>query len=137
MSVNLKYNNITTNDDMIHFKGIDLNTELVSVAINDTNTPPADRAIYDIETWLINYINLNYSFKGDRDNLSSNQKECFKRAVCEQIDYILDNGDLRNLSGINQETGMIIDIPTLEKRGISPMALMWLRRCGLANIMRY
>lgn len=137
MSIEYTYNNITTNEDMMRLKGIDLNEELVSTQTNDSNAKTAEQAINDVEEWLINYVNLNYSFKGGREDLSPYQKERFKKAVCEQIDYILDNGDLRNISGINQDNNTIIDIAILEKRGIAPSALMNLRMCGLANLMRY
>ena len=137
MSIEYTYNNITTNEDLMRLKGIDLNVELVSTQTNDSNAKTAEQAINDVEEWLINYVNLNYSFKGDREDLSPYQKERFKKAVCEQIDYILENGDLRNISGINQDNNTTIDIATLEKRGIAPSALMNLRKCGLANIMRY
>lgn len=137
MEISYNYNNITTNEDMIRLKGIDLNEELVIVKINDSNADKAAQAIYDVETWLIDYINLNYSFNGTREDLSDYQKERFKKAVCEQIDYILDNGDLRNISGINQDTGIVIDSAILEKRGLAPSALQNLRMCGLANFMRF
>lgn len=137
MSIEYTYNNITTNEDLMRLKGIDLNVELVSAQTNDSNAKTAEQAINDVEEWLINYVNLNYSFKGDREDLSPYQKERFKKAVCEQIDYIFENGDLRNISGINQDNNTTIDIATLEKRGIAPSALMNLRKCGLANIMRY
>ena len=137
MSIEYTYNNITTNEDLMRLKGIDLNVELVSTQTNDSNAKTAEQAINDVEEWLINYVNLNYSFKGDREDLSPYQKERFKKAVCEQIDYILENGDLRNISGINQDNNTTIDIATLEKRGIAPSALMNLRKCGLANLTRY
>lgn len=138
MAYDLTYpDNITTNEDMLNFKGIDLNVELVTTQVNDTNDNVAARAINDVELWMINYINLNFDFTGDRSALNDYQKGCFKKAVCEQIDYILDNGDLRNLSGINSETGMIIDKKAIEARELSPNAFQFLRRCGLANIRRY
>lgn len=128
--------NITTIEDMLTLKGIDLNVEL-SNGINDVGDSPALRAINDVEEWLINYINLNYDFKGDRADLSDFQKKFFKKAVCEQIDYILDNGDLRNLSGINRNTGFVIDKKVIQDKELSPSAYMFLRRCGLANLLRY
>lgn len=135
MSYDLEYSdNITTNDDMKHFKGIDLEEE---------NGPQDDvgnavkRQINDVELWLIDYCTIYYSFSGSRSTLSDFQKEYFKRAVCEEIDYILDNGDLRGLSGVNQETYQVIDLKALEKRGLAPNAKLCLRRCGMANIKRY
>lgn len=138
MPYDLRYSdNITSNEDMLLYKGIDLNAELVTAQVNDTGDDPSARAINDVELWLIDYINLNYSFDGNRSDLSDFQKQWFKRAVCEQIDYILDNGDLRNISGINQETGVVIDSAILSKKGLSETAKMALKRCGLANLRRY
>lgn len=129
--------NITTNDDMLHLKGIDLNVELVAAQVNDINDDAAARAINDVETWMINYININYSFQGTRSDLNDFQKGYFKKAVCEQIDYILDNGDLRNLSGIDSGTGMTMDKKIIESRVLAPNAYNFLHRCGLANYKRF
>lgn len=137
MAYELTYpENITTNEDLLRYKGYDLNNELTS-QINDTGDNPADRAINDVEEWLIAYINLNYDFSGDRSNLSDNQKKFFKKAVCEQIDYILDNSDVRNLAGLNADAGIVIDSKVLEQKELSPSAFKYLRMCGLANLRRF
>lgn len=137
MAYELTYpENITTNEDLLRYKGYDLNNELTS-QINDTGDNPADRAINDVEEWLIAYINLNYDFSGDRSNLSDNQKKFFKKAVCEQIDYILDNSDVRNLAGLNADAGIVIDSKVLAQKELSPSAFKYLRMCGLANLRRF
>lgn len=136
MAYDLNYeNNITTNEDMLHYKGIDLNKDLTD-SINDSDDKFAKRAINDVEEWMIAYINENYSFQGDRSNLSNYQKECFVKAVCEQLDYILDNSDIRNLAGLNAETGAVIDNAILRMKELAPSAFLYLRRCGLANLRR-
>ena len=136
MAYDLTYSeNITTNEDLLHYKGIDLNKEMTD-QINDVGDSPAARGINDVEEWLIAYINLNFNFNGTRNNLSNHQKECFKKAVCEQIDYILDNSDIRNLAGLNVETGSIIDSKVLDQKELAPSAFKYLRMCGLANLRR-
>lgn len=137
MAYDLTYSeNITTNEDVLRLKGYDLNNELTS-QINDIGDSPAERAINDVEEWLIAYINLNFSFTGDRSKLSDNQKKFFKKAVCEQIDYILDNSDVRNLAGLNADAGIVIDSKVLEQKELSPSAFKYLRMCGLANLRRF
>lgn len=128
--------NITTVEDVLRFKGYDLNNELTS-NINDVGDKPAERAINDVEEWLIAYINLNFDFTGDRSKLSGNQRKCFVKAVCEQIDYIIDNSDVRNLAGLNADAGIVIDSKVLEQKELSPSAFKYLRMCGLANLRRF
>ena len=136
MSYDLKYpDNITTNEDLLHYKGIDLNADS-SEQINDVGDAPAARQINDVEEWLIAYIHENFDFDGDRHNLSDYQKKCFKKAVCEQIDYILDNGDVRGMAGLNASTGMVIDSKMITSKELAPTAYKCLRMCGLANLRR-
>lgn len=136
MSYDLTYpDNITTNEDLLHYKGISLATESVD-NINDVGDDPAKRQINDVEEWLIAYINDNFDFDGDRSNLSDFQKKCFKKAVCEQIDYILDNGDLRGMAGLNASTGVYIDSKIIASKELAPSAKLCLRKCGLANLRR-
>lgn len=136
MSYDLTYDeNITTNEDVLHYKGIDLNKELTD-QINDVGDSPAERAINDVEEWLISYIHENFDFQGERHNLSDYQKKNFVRAVCEQIDYILDNGDIRNLAGLNAEVGSFIDNRIILSKELAPSAFKYLRMCGLANLRR-
>ena len=136
MAYDLTYDeNITTNEDVLHYKGFDLNKEL-SEQINDVGDEPSKRAINDVEEWLIAYINENYAFKGERKDLSEYQKKYFVKAVCEQIDYILDNGDIRNLAGLNAEGGVTIDNRIIQSKELAPSAFKYLRMCGLANLRR-
>ena len=128
--------NITTKEDLLHYKGIDLDVESTE-QVNDNGAEPSKRIINDVEDWLITYINLNYDFDGDKEELSDYQKKFFKRAVCEQIDYILDNGDVRSLAGLNAETGIVIDTKVIESKEWAPNAYKYLRKCGLANLRRY
>lgn len=134
MAYDISYEeNITTNEDMLHYKGINLEDEF---GPQDDVGNQVKRSINDVELWLIDFCCLNYDFNKTRDNLSPFQKESFKRAVCEQIDYILDNGDLRNMSGIDTTSGLVIDFNELNKRGLAPSAYNILRRCGMCNLRR-
>lgn len=136
MSYDLTYSeNITTNEDLLHYKGINLNVDSTN-QINDVGDNPAARQINDVEEWLIAYINENYDFDGDRQNLSEYQKKCFIKAVCEQIDYILDNGDVRGMAGLDANSGMVIDSKVIATKELAPSAYKCLRMCGLANLRR-
>lgn len=136
MAYDLTYSeNITTNEDLLHYKGINLNVDSTS-QINDVGDEPAARQINDVEEWLIAYINENYDFDGDRQNLSEYQKKYFIKAVCEQIDYILDNGDVRGMAGLNAEMGAVIDSKMIASKELAPSAYKCLRMCGLANLRR-
>lgn len=128
--------NITTNEDLLHYKGIDLSKRLVD-QLNDDGIDPSKRAINDVEEWLIAKINDEFDYDGDRSGLSAFQKEKFKKAVCEQIDYMLDNGDIRNLAGLNGDLCTYIENRILREKEISASALRHLRKCGLANLRRY
>lgn len=136
MSYDLTYSeNITTNEDLLHYKGINLNVDSTN-QINDVGDNPAARQINDVEEWLIAYINENFAFDGDRQDLSEYQKKYFIKAVCEQIDYILDNGDVRGMAGLNAETGVVIDSKMIASKELAPSAYKCLRMCGLANLRR-
>ena len=137
MTYDINYSsNLTTNEDFLYLKGKDLNAEFTTGVINDVGDDPAARAIHDAEEWMVNYIVINYDFEGTKDNFSELQRECFKKAICEQIDYILDNSDLRNLAGLNVDTGTAIDNAILRAKELAPTAFLYLRRCGLANLRR-
>lgn len=136
MSYDLTYSeNITTKEDLLHYKGINLNVDSTG-QINDVGDEPAARQINDVEEWLIAYINENYDFDGGRQDLSEYQKKYFIKAVCEQIDYILDNGDVRGMAGLNAETGVVIDSKMIASKELAPSAYKCLRMCGLANLRR-
>lgn len=137
MAYDITYpDNITTNEDLLRFKGIDLNSESTE-QINDVGDQPAERVINEVEEWIVAKINTDYSYQGDRSGLSEYQKTCFKKAVCEQIDYMLDNGDVRNVAGLNTDLGTYIDNKILEEKELSRSALKYLRMCGLANLRRW
>ena len=136
MSYDLTYSeNITTNEDLLHYKGINLNVDSTN-QINDVGDNPAARQINDVEEWLIAYINENFAFDGDRQDLSEYQKKYFIKAVCEQIDYILDNGDVRGMAGLDANSGMVIDSKVIATKELAPSAYKCLRMCGLANLRR-
>ena len=132
---NLTYqDNITTKEDYLERKGIDLDVELAS-QINDVGDAPSLRCINEVEEWMIDYINNHFTFSGDRSNLSNVQKKWFKRAIIEQIEYILNNGDLSIESGFKVDTGVIISNTVLDKISLAPNAYRALRRTNLANVI--
>ena len=94
MAADLTYDTLVTNDDYLRFAGIDLNSELESLIVNDTSDSPAPRFIWGVEEWCKDHLMLNYSWDGVI--LTNHQKEFFKKGVLFQIQYILRNGNISN-----------------------------------------
>ena len=134
MAADLTYDTLVTNDDYLRFAGIDLNSELESLIVNDTSDSPAPRFIWGVEEWCKDHLMLNYSWDGVI--LTNHQKEFFKKGVLFQIQYILRKGNISNDSGYNMSTGAVVPREVLDKIGISSNAFMCFRRGGMANIAR-
>lgn len=134
MAADLTYDTLVTNDDYLRFAGIDLNSELESLIVNDTSDSPAPRFIWGVEEWCKDHLMLNYSWNGVF--LTNHQIEFFKKGVMFQIQYILRNGNISNDSGYNMSTGAVVPREVLDKIGISSNAFMCFRRGGMANIGR-
>lgn len=132
---NYVYENIVSNADYLESTGIDLNTELTSLIVNDVGDNPAPRFIHGIEDWCKSYLMERYSFDGTLE--SGNQTNRFKKGVIYQIQYVLRNGNISNDSGFISSTGMIVDPRMLEKIGMAPNALREFRLGGMANLVRY
>lgn len=130
----MKYETLVSKQDYLEFTGIDLDTELVSLMINDVGDAPAERFIQSVENWCLEWLKINYFFNGIF--LSSHQKECFKKGVMYQMAYIIKNGDISNDSGYLMETSQLIPKSELLKIQMSENALRCFRNGGMANFMR-
>lgn len=118
-----------TVDDVQTEKGIDLRAELNDDA---NSSDKAERFIKTIEDRIETYIASHFYRNVRREFacFSDFQKEHFKKAILEQIEYVLENGDLGTLSGI-EDGREIANRKTYEKIVISPYARDELRVCGL------
>lgn len=130
------YNTITTKEDYLYDTGIDLDVELTTLVNNDLGDSPSSRFIYGIEKWLINrFTTPPYNWSGDF--ASEKQEQLFKYAVISQIQYVLQNGSINNDSGFNQASSILISRDNLNKIAVGQDAMMYLRKAGIANLMRW
>ena len=127
---------ITTKEDYLYETGIDLDVELTTLVNNDLGDNPSSRFIYGIEKWLINRFSTPpYDWSGEFAN--ERQKELFKNAVISQIQYVLQNGSIDNDSGFNQAASILLSRETLNKIAVGQNTMMYLRKAGMANLMRF
>ena len=132
----LIYNTITTKEDYLYDTGIDLDVELTTLVNNDLGDSPSSRFIYGIEKWLITrFTTLPYSWNGEF--VDEKQEKLFKYAVISQIQYVLQNGSINNDSGFNQASSILISRDNLNKIAVGQDAMMYLRKAGIANLMRW
>ena len=134
MAVDLIYKTLVTNEDYLQFAGIDLNSELASIIVNDVGDSPAPRFIWGIEDWCKDYLILNFDWNGNF--FTEHQIEFFKKGVLYQIQYVLREGNISNDSGYNKSTGVVVPREVLDKIGIGANSLASFRRGGMANIRR-
>lgn len=112
-----------TIDEIQSETGIDLREELGD---------KAEFVLKDIERRMESFIASNFYRNINREfaDFSDYQKEHFKKAIIEQVIYILDNGDVGLLSGI--EDGRKVANKSEYKNAIfSPYAEDELRLCGV------
>lgn len=132
----LIYNTITTKEDYLYDTGIDLDVELTTLVNNDLGDSPSSRFIYGIEKWLITrFTTLPYNWNGEF--IDEKQEKLFKYAVISQIQYVLQNGSINNDSGFNQASSILISRDNLNKIAVGQDAMMYLRKAGIANLMRW
>ena len=138
MSVNLDFTkNIVKPEDFTEYTGLNLYNELVSRVNNDVDTDNeisfAERFIYSIENWCLDYLTYHYDFDGVVKDIV---KDKFVRGVVQQMEYVLENSSIDNLSGLNQQNG-VIPRSILDKISISSNAFRSFRLAGMANVKRY
>ena len=102
-----------TADDYKNIKGIDLSIEIVD---DDNPSNKVNRFIKDMTDWCCRYLANKYAINELNPNLDDQwsklapfRRNQFKLGVIEQIEYCLNNGLISKDSGINKETGQIID----------------------------
>ena len=119
-------------------KGVDLDLELHGM---DDPSNKADRLIKDITDWCVSWLEANYRAyeledwpdEGDptSDLLTIKRQRLFRMGVMDQIEYVLQNGNIAQHSGVNATTFAITDFSGIE---MSRSALLKFRVAGFANI---
>lgn len=119
-----------TNDDYREFTGTDLYAELGTIVTNDVGDEIVQKFIDGVYEWVLLQIKKPpYNFREFRTDY---QKECFKKAVISQIQYVIRNGNIANESGISETN--IIPRSELDKIKLSGDSYDYLRIGGLMNL---
>ena len=101
-----------TKDEYLMEKGVNLTIELQD---DDNKSNKVYRFIKDMTNFVLNYLVTNYACNelnlliNDFADLKEFRRKRFHRGMIEQIDYILNNGLIHLDSGIDKNTGAILD----------------------------
>lgn len=123
-------------DEYLQAKGISLQVELQD---GDNKSNKVNRFIKDLTDFTMDELVKQYAENDlnrnvtDFSSLAEFRRVRFHEGMIEQIEYVLNNGLLHQDSGVNQETGQILDYSNIL---ISKAALnkFWLG--GFCNIRR-
>jgi len=137
MSINLDFSkNIVKPEDFTEYTGLNLYNELVSRVNNDVDMDNeisfAERFIYSIENWCLDYLQSYYDFDGVVKDAVIPR---FKRGVIQQMEYVLENGSIDNISGLKDFNVILRTV--LDEISLSPNAFRSFRLAGMANVRRY
>ena len=122
----IEYKTITTKEDYLKRKGVNLDIELKGLVAYDLGDNPAPCFIYDLEQQIIDKLTTEYSWDGTFKN--EHQKECFKNGIIQQIEYIIQVGSQRSQKSTRDE---------LLATQLYYYAEASFRRGGMMNYMRY
>ena len=117
-----------TKDEFRDYTGRNLDEELAGREAPETLI---HRVTDRLETWLNSKYYQNIALK--YPEFTDYQKEHYKKALIEQVLYILENGDISVDSGYNPDVGIIANTDTLSQVIISPNSKMHLEVCGLLS----
>lgn len=119
-------------------KGVDLDQELHDL---DDPSNKSKRFIADVTDYCEEYLKEKYRAfeldswpdEGDPTDpiLTDERQRLFREGVIEQIDYLLENGNLAQNAGVNIDLGTISDYSKVE---MSRRALRKFRLAGFANV---
>ena len=99
-------------DEYLEAKGVDLQEEIQD---NDNKSNKVATFVKDltnfimgelVKRYICNDLNTNVS---EFSSLVEFRRKRFHKGMIEQIEYVLNNGLLHQDSGVNQETGIILD----------------------------
>ena len=97
-------------------KGVNLDFELQD---DDNKSNKVNRFIKDMTDYVLDYLTKEYScnelnrLTANFSELAEFRRKRFHFGMLEQIEYILNNGLIALDSGINRETGQIMDFSNI------------------------
>ena len=122
-----------THEEYLVEKGIDLKIELQD---DDNKSNKVNRFIKDLTHFVMDYLLMEYGcnemnrLSYDFADLEEHRRKRFHFGMLEQIEYVLNNGLIQLNSGINMETGSIMDFSNVQ---IGSSALRQFRLGGFCN----
>lgn len=121
-----------TADDYKQYFGEDLNVILPD---DDVPNGKADRFIMRVEDDVALFLETKCFKRIDEQyvSLSDYQKQCYKKALLNQVNYKVNNGDIGNDSGYDPTTGVVAQRGNIVDIVLSPKAIDYLRLAGLYN----
>lgn len=121
-----------TADDYKQYFGEDLNVILPD---DDVPNGKADRFIMRVEDDVALFLETKCFKRIDEQyvSLSDYQKQCYKKALLNQVNYKVNNGDIGNDSGYDPTTGVVAQRSNIVDIVLSPKAVDYLRLAGLYN----
>lgn len=112
---------------------IDLNRELDASGLPNAGNL-AERFLDNVSMQIYQYIySFAYNvFAAERDLAKQPQlRQVIQYAMQYQLMYMVANGDISSISGINFRTGQQMDLNSLQKAQIAPMAKSILQNSGI------
>lgn len=121
-----------TADEYKQYFGDDLNVILPN---DDMPNGKAERFIARVEDDVALFLETKCFKRIDEKywELSDYQKECYKKALLNQVYYKVNNGDIGNDSGYDPSTGVIAHRNNIVDIVLSPKTTDYLRLAGLYN----
>lgn len=130
-----KHRYILTEEHVLESLNVDLRTVLnTSDSADIANAPEKllDRVSKIVYEYIYSIVAFRY--KTERDlAFDANYREALSDAMGEQLVYMLNNGDLFGMSGINAETGTVVDVRTIRGAQIAPLAKDILINTGIVK----
>lgn len=118
-----------TQQEFLEYTGINLEIELPDL---DDGSNKVDRTISLWAKRVYNEMRKNSVKPISKDeDLTENQVQTIKDAICEYGEYYLKNGDLYRQSGFDEERGKLLDASDLEKIKFPNHIIDMLRASGL------
>ena len=131
-----KHRYVLTEECVLEDMNIDLNVVLNTSDVADVANAP--RKLLERVSMLVYgfiYKLVPYRYKTERMlALDDEYRDYILEAMQEQLLYILNNGDFSGLTGVNLDSGMVIDQRAMRTAEISPIAKDILITSGIINV---
>lgn len=130
-----KHRYVLTEAHVLEALNVDLRTVLNTSDSADIANAP-ERLLDRVSKIVYEYIYsiCAFRYKTERDlALDDKNRDFICEAMGEQLLYMLNNGDLYGMSGINADTGAVVDARSIRAAQIAPLAKDILINTGIVR----